>query len=167
MAGYSQVRLLAQGTLAGAASSLTLGSFDATPMLRVFVRISGYSASAIAQLQFNGDTGTTAYAYKVSTDLAVPTSAIAATAAGIKVSQTATTGARGLIEFSISNISGNPHAIVYQSSDLSESAATAPSITSGAGVWTNTAQITRITLDGGGANLNAGTWMAVYGFEGF
>lgn len=167
MPGYSQTKLLASGTLAGAAASLTVGSFDAAPMLLVLVRISGYSGAAIAQLQFNGDTGTTAYAYKVSTDLAAPTGAVAATAAGIKVSQTATAGARGLIEFFISNVSGNPHAITYQSCDLGESAATQPSITSGSGIWTTTSQITRITLDGGGVNLNAGTWMAVYGLEGF
>ena len=167
MPGYSHAKLLGQATLAGAASSLTVGNFDPEPILLVIVRISGYSGAAIAQLQFNGDAGTTAYSYKVSTDLAAPTGAVAATAAGIKVSQTATTGARGLIEFFISNISGNPHAITYQSCDLGESAATQPSITSGSGIWTNTAQITRITLEGGGVNLNAGTWMAVYGLGGF
>lgn len=152
--------------LGGAAASLKSDTFDPCNLLQAVVRIAGYAGSSIAQLQFNGDAGTTAYAYSVSDNFAVPTTGVAAAAAGLKVSQTATTSPRALINFFIRNVNGDPHGVTWEGSDLSESAATAPSIILGAGIWTTTSQITQITLDGGGANLLTGTELAIYALDG-
>lgn len=54
----------------------------------------------------------------------------------------------------------------WSGSDLSEAAATAPDIVEGAGLWATTTQISRIVLDGGGANLLTGTDIAVFGLSG-
>ena len=157
---------LAYALAAGSVAKIDTARFDALNYLRVMVRISGYSGSGIAQLRFNGDAGTTAYAYRVSNNFAAATTAVAGVAAGIKVSQTATTGPRGLISFDIINITGRPHGIVYAGSDLSEVASTAPDVVLGAGIWTTTSQITQITLEGGGVNLLAGSDLTVYGCQG-
>jgi hypothetical protein len=166
MPGYSKLTPLAYGTLAAPANTLVLPSFDPENWLLVLVRISGYGGSAIAQLQFNGDVGTTAYAYRVSNNFAAATTGIAGAAAGIKVSQTATAGARALIAFKIGNVNGRAHGITWTGSDLSEAAATAPDIIVGAGLWATTSQISRIVLDGGGQTLLAGTDVAVWGMGG-
>jgi len=157
---------LAYSISTGSVAAITTPTFDACSYLMVLVRISGYSGNAIAQLQFNGDTGTTAYAYRVSNNNAAATTGVSGAAAGIKVSQTATTNPRALIQFWIGNVSGRAHGVQYQSSDLSESAATAPDMVVGSAIWTNTARITRITLDGGGQNLLTGTDIAVFGLQG-
>lgn len=157
---------LAYAIAGGSVATVATPKFDACNYLMVLCRIAGYSGSAIAQLQFNGDTGTTAYAYRVSSNNAAATTAVAGAAAGIKVSQTATTGARPLIQFWIGNVNGRAHGVQYQSADLSEAAATAPDFVVGSGLWATTSQITQITLDGGGANLLAGTDIAVYGLMG-
>lgn len=166
MAGYSKLVPLAYGALTGSANSLILPRFDPENWLMVLVRIAGYGGSSIAQLQFNGDTGTTAYAYRVSNNSAAATTGVAGAANGIKVSQTATVSPRALLTFNIGNVNGRAHGIVYEGCDLSEAAATAPDIVQGAGIWTTTTQINRITLDGGGQTLLAGTDMAVWGMGG-
>jgi hypothetical protein len=158
---------LAYSIASGSVAQLDTSQFDPCSYLMVLVRIAGYSGGGgIAQLRFNGDTGTTAYAYRVSNNNAAATTAVSGAAAGIKVSQTSTTGPRALAQFWIGNVSGRAHGIQYQSSDLSETASTAPDICVGSGIWTNTAQITRITLEGGGVNLLAGTDIAVFGLQG-
>jgi hypothetical protein len=166
MPGYSKLTPLAYGALTGAANTLVLPRFDPENWLLVLVRIAGYGGSAIAQLQFNGDTGTTAYAWRVSNNGAASTTAVAGVANGIKVSQTATVNPRALLTFNIGNVNGRAHGVVYEGCDLSESAATAPDIVQGAGIWTTTSQINQITLDGGGQTLLAGTDMAVWGMGG-
>ena len=166
MPGYSKLTPLAYGTLAAPANTLVLPRFDPENWLLVLVRISGYGGAAIAQLQFNGDTGTTAYAYRVSSNSAAATTGVAGAANGIKVSQTATVSPRALLEFKIGNVNGRAHGIIYEGCDLSEAAATAPDIVQGAGIWTTTSQINQITLDGGGQTLLSGTDMAIWGMGG-
>lgn len=166
MSGYSKFVPLAYAIAGGSVASIATPAFDPENYLMVLVRISGYAGSGIAQLQFNGDTGTTAYSYRVSSNFAVATTGVATAASGIKVSQTATGGARALVTFFIGNINGRPHGITYHSSDLSESAATAPDIVLGAGVWTNTAQIRSIVLTGDGVNILTGSDISVFGLAG-
>ena len=166
MPGYSKLTPLAYGTLAAPANTLVLPKFDPENWLLVLVRIAGYGGSAIAQLQFNGDTGTTAYAYRVSNNFAAATTGVAGAAAGIKVSQTATVSPRALLSFMIGNVNGRAHGITWTGSDLSEAAATAPDVICGAGLWATTSQINQITLDGGGQTLLAGTDMAIWGMGG-
>jgi hypothetical protein len=163
---YSKLVPLAYKIAGGSVANLTTDRFDAENWLLVVIRISGYAGSAIAQLQFNGDTGTTAYASRVSNNFAAATTQVSGVASGIKVSQTATTNPRALIKFMIGNVSGRAHGIVYQGSDLSESAATAPDIIIGSGIWTTTSQITQITLNDGGSNLLSGTDITVWGLAG-
>lgn len=155
---------------AGASASLISPVFDLYDFLMVQVRITGYSAGSVARLQFNGDAGTTAYAYSVqeftgaATPVATGGSAAAAAAAGINCAVT-TAVARSLITFWIRNVNGQVHGINWTGSSGSEAAATAPSTVTGSGIWTTTSQITRITLDvgSGGGTLNASTAMDIYG----
>lgn len=166
MPGYSKLAPLAYGILGSNQNTLVLPRFDPENWLLVLVRIAGYGGSAVAQLQFNGDTGTTAYAYRVSNNFAAPTTGVAGAAAGIKVSQTATTNPRALLQFFIGNVNGRAHGITWSGSDLSEAAATAPDIVCGSGLWATTSQINQITLDGGGQTLLTGTDMAIWGCGG-
>lgn len=166
MSGYSKLVPLAYVINAGATNTIATPKFDPESYLLVMIRIAGYGGAAIAQLQFNGDTGTTAYAYRVSSNNAVATTGVAGAAAGIKVSQTATVAARALLVFHIGNVSGRAHGIVWRGSDLSEAAATAPDFIEGAGLWATTNQISQITLDGGGQTLLTGTDMSVWGLSG-
>jgi hypothetical protein len=166
MASYGNWVPLAYAIAAGSVADLNTPSFDACNWLKVLVRIAGYGGSAIAQLRFNGDVGTTSYAYRVSNNFAAATTGVAGAASGIKVSQTATTNPRALLTFTIGNIAGRAHGITWQGCDLSEAAATAPDIVVGSGLWATTGQITRITLNDGGANLLAGTEIAVWGYQG-
>ena len=138
--------------------------FDPPNRLEIDIRIVGYSAAATARLQFNGDTGTTAYAYSVSENFAAVTTAVSGVAAGWAVATTNQV-VRSYITFHIRNVSGQVHGGWWVGSSGSEAAATAPVIVCGSGIWTTTAQITRVTLDvgAGGGNLNAGTSLDVYG----
>ena len=70
---------------AGTPSSIASDRFDAINYLRVFIRIAGYAGGAIAQLRFNGDSGTTAYSYRVSNNCAAATTAVAGAAALVLV----------------------------------------------------------------------------------
>lgn len=170
MSGQLFQRLAHVDNAAGASAALISPVFDVYDFLLVHVRISGYSAAAVARLQFNGDAGTTAYAYSVqeftgaATPVATGGSAVAAAAAGINCA--VTTGvARALITFWIRNVNGQVHGINWTGSTNSEAAATAPATVIGSGIWTTTSQITRITLDvgSGGGTLSAGTAMDIFG----
>jgi hypothetical protein len=165
--GYSAQTPLAYVRAGGSVASISTPAFDAYNWLEVWVRISGYSGGGgIAQLQFNGDAGTTAYASAVQDNNGAPVTQVAGTAAGVKVSATSITGARALIRFLISNVAGRVHGVDFTGCDQSEAAATAPHNIIGSGIWTNTTQITRITLEGGGVNLLAGSDLAVWGYQG-
>ena len=162
-----QEYLIWTGRLAGANANLISPTFDPENTLKVKIRIAGYSAAATARLQFNGDTGTTAYALSVGENTSAVTTQVSGVAAGIQVATTNQV-ARALIVFEIGNISGDVHGVVWTGSTNSEAAATAPALVQGAGIWTTTAQITQITLNvgSGGGTMNAGTWMAIYGIAG-
>jgi len=170
MGSFSGLQFLCHvDNAAGASAQLVSPVFDSTSWnyLAVMVRIAGYSSTAVARLRFNGDTGTTAYTLSVMEGATAPTTQVSGTAAGIQLATTAQV-ARALIgPIWIRNVTGQVHGITWTGSSGSESAATAPAVVQGAGVWTNTAKITQITLDvgSGGGTLNAGTAMDVYGVQ--
>lgn len=167
MPGFGALQFVAHvDNAAGASAQLVSPVFDPWNFLVVMVRIAGYSASAIARLRFNGDAGTTAYALSVSEGVAAPTTQISGVAAGIQMATTAQV-ARALIQFWIRNVAGQVHGIHWEGTSGSEAAATIPALVRGAGLWTNTARITQITLDvgSGGGTLNAGTAMDIYGIQ--
>jgi hypothetical protein len=168
VSSFGALRLLARGDNSGGASAdIPTQTFDAENLLLIHIRISGYSASGVARVQFNGDTGTTAYAYSVSDNFAAPSTAVAGVAAGINVAQTAITGGRALISMIIRNFPGQEHGITIIGNSGSLAAATAPTIVNGAGLWTTTSQITRVNLNvgTGGGTLNSGTEIIVYGLQ--
>jgi hypothetical protein len=61
MSGQLFQRLAHVDNAAGASASIISPVFDVYDFLEVWVRIAGYAGNSIALLQFNGDTGTTAY----------------------------------------------------------------------------------------------------------
>jgi len=169
MAAWGNSASTSYTSLSANASDLPSVSIPTDPFLRIYVRVAGYTVSGFARLQFNGDTGTTAYSYTVTTLAPAGTfttkTAAAASAAGIVVSAVSIAGPRSLIVFDVRNISGQAHGISYQSADVSETAATAPSVTTGAGIWTTTSLISRVNLNVGenGGLLTSGTDMLVVG----
>lgn len=163
MSGQLFQRIAHVDNAAGASATIVSPVFDPYDFLEVWIRIAGYAGGSIAILQFNGDTGTTAYSNSVMEGANAPTTQISGVASGWVVATTAITAARGLIHFRITNISGRAKSGVWAGSSASESAATAPTIVQGAGVWTTTTQINRMVLSGGGVNLNAGSSMDIYG----
>lgn len=171
MASWGGTAATSYTSLSGNAADLPSVSIPTDPFLRIYVRVAGYTVSGFARMQFNGDTGTTAYSYTVSTLAPAGTfttkTAVAASAAGIVVSAVAVAGPRSLIVFDVRNVSGQAHGVSYQSSDVSETAATAPSVTTGAGIWTTTTQINRVNLNVGenGGLLTSGTDMLIIGLS--
>ena len=168
MPSNSAFRLLARADNAGGASNdIFTAQFDPENLLMIAIRIAGYGGGGgIARVQFNLDTGTTAYAWALSDNLAAVTTAVAGVANGINVAQTSITGARALINMFVRNLPAQVHGVTIQGNSESEAAATAPKIVVGSGLWTNTAQITRVTLNGGGVTLTAGSEICVYGVQG-
>ena len=169
MAAWGSSAATSYTSLSANAADLPSVSIPTDPFFFFFLRVAGYTAAGFARLQFNGDTGTTAYSYTVTTLAPAGTfttkTAVAASAAGIVVSAVAITGPRSLIVFDVRNISGQAHGVSYQSADVSETAATAPSVTTGAGIWTTTSLISRVNLNVGenGGLLVAGTDMLIVG----
>jgi len=171
MAAWGGTIATSYTSLSANAADLPSVSIPTDPYLRIYVRVAGYTVSGFARLQFNGDTGTTAYSYTVSTLAPAGTfttkTAVATSAAGIVVSAVAIAGPRSLMVFDVRNVNGQAHGVSYQSADVSETAATAPSITTGAGIWTTTSQINRVNLNVGenGGLLTSGTDMLIVGFS--
>jgi len=123
-------------------------------------------------LQFNGDTGTAAYAYNISSSALVANvvslagaAGIAGIANGIFLGQATVTGPV-VSELVIGNGAGQAHAMMIRGSAGVLDASAAPAIISGAGVWSNTSQITSVQLSSsGGGNLGAGTGILVLGLN--
>jgi hypothetical protein len=152
------------------APSLITQSFADYVLLQVFVNIPSQSISGIPILQFNGDTGTTSYAYNILSStlpLGVVTpvglTGIAGSANGIFLAQAGVVGPV-VAELTIGNGPNQPHAMMISGSAGVMDASAAPSIISGSGIWANTSQITSIQLiSSGGGNLGAGTGILVLG----
>jgi hypothetical protein len=168
MTGYSQWRLLCHidNVAAGAGPSIATPTFDPLLLLKVLIRVAGYSASSIARLRFNGDSGTTNYSYAVSENFAAPTTSISGTASGWNIATTAGSS-QSDVEITIVNSITIEKGAFWQGCVNSLVAGTAPAILTGSGLWINSAAISQITLDAGtgGGNLNLGTGMSVYGAD--
>ena len=67
MAAWGSSAATSYTSLSANAADLPSVSIPSDPFLRIYVRVSGYTVSGFARLQFNGDTGTTAYSYTVTT----------------------------------------------------------------------------------------------------
>jgi hypothetical protein len=157
---------------AGASTTIDTGVFDPENWLWTKIRIAGYSASQIAQVQLGNptlDTGTTNYSNSNMEGNGAPVTQVAATAAGWKVAASAITAARAFTSMWVRNISGQVKSGIWTGNSGSEAAATAPTIVQGAGIWATTSgQISRMRLDSGGAgNLLAGSDIVVHAIRGF
>jgi hypothetical protein len=135
-------------------------------LLKIYLRIAGYSAASIARLRFNDDTGTTAYSYSVSENFAVPSTGIAGVASGWNLA-TALADSQALFEITMVNSISIEKSGIWQGVCGSLVAATAPRLVFGSGLWINAAAISKITLDAGagGGNLNLGTGISVFGSD--
>jgi hypothetical protein len=165
--GYSNWNLLCHvdNFTAGAGPSLSTPAFDPLLLLKILIRVAGYSASSVARLRFNGDSGTTNYSYSVSENFSAPTTSTSGTASGVNLATT-TGSSQSDIEVVILNSAGIEKGIFWQGVCNSLVAGTAPAILLGSGIWANTAvAVNQITLDAGtgGGNLNAGTGISVFG----
>jgi hypothetical protein len=165
MSGYSQWKLLAHvdNVASGAAASMTTQGFDPALLLKIYLRIAGYSASSVARLRFNGDSGAN-YAYKVSENLAAATAATGAS--GLDLA-TALGGSQALIEMTLINSVTIEKSLFWDGVAGSLVAATAPNRIIGSGIWINAAAINQVTLDAGsgGGTLSLGTGISVFGSE--
>ena len=164
---------LAVAFLGAPASSLLTQQFDPYNLIQVFVFVPGLSVSGTPRIRFNGDTGTTAYAYNVTDNSLVVgvvtlagASGIAGVASGILLSAVSSTGPVGA-ELIIGNGPSQAHSIMMRGYAGLTDASVIPHGLSGAAVWSTTQQITSIQLDAGpnGGNLNAGTGLLVLGLQ--
>ena len=169
----SSSQIIAVSSLGAPAASLLTQQFDPYVLLQVFYLIPGLSVAGTPRIRFNNDQGTTAYAYNITDSSLVATvvtllgaTGIAAAASGMLLSAVAATAAVGG-ELLIGNGNGQAHAIMMKGFAGVVDASAPPHIISGAGIWSNTSQITSIQLDAGpnGGNLNAGTGLLVIGIN--
>lgn len=170
--GVGVETMLANVTLGVAGTSLSSGTFAACKFLRVEIYVSGYGSSDTASLQFNATAGT-GYRYRWLTCAAGATvfaaGLLAASTDRIKIAGVNTARSRR-VKCSISNDPSNTEKlVVFDGSVLGTiSAATQADIALGNGAWISGAatSITRIDLiTTGGANMNAGTQMTVFGWN--
>jgi hypothetical protein len=168
----SYYSIVASGGLGAPAPTLNTQSFAAFVLLQVFVAIPSQSILGIPIIQFNGDTGTTSYAYNILSNtlplgVVTPVGAIgiAGVANGICLAQAGVTGPV-VAELTIGNGQSQSHAMMIRGSVGIMDASAPPAIVSGAGVWSNTSQITSVQLSSsGGGNLGAGTGILVMGLN--
>ena len=169
----SNFQLVAVSSLGAPAPSLVTQQFDPYVLLQIFYFVPGLSVSGTPRLRFNGDSGTTAYAYNLADSSLIATvvtllgaAGIAGAASGILLSvASATTPVGG--EMVVGNGNGQAHAIMMRGIAGVVDASAAPHTLTGAGVWATTQQITSVQLDAGpnGGNLNAGTGLLVIGIN--
>jgi hypothetical protein len=165
-------QIVAVAGLAAPAPSLMTAQFDPYVLLQIFVLIPSQSVSGIPILQFNGDNGTTSYAYSVTNGtslIGVVTLAgitgVAGAANGIFLAQSNTTGPVAS-ELIIGNGPSQAHVMMIQGAAGVTDASAAPAIITGSGVWSNTSRIQSVQLlSSGGGNLGAGTGLLVLGIN--
>jgi len=166
----SKASVIAVAGLVVPAPALVTQAFDPPILLQVFVLVPGLTISSVPRLRFNGDTGTTNYAYNVSDNnliLSVVTlvglTGIAGAADGILLARANSIGSVGS-ELLIGNGPSQGHMIMFSGTAGPMDASAAPALISGSGVWASTSRITSIQLDSpGGGNLAAGTGILVIG----
>jgi hypothetical protein len=160
----SSSAIVAVKSLLSPAPSLATDIFDPFVLLTVFVLVPGLSVSGNPRVRFNNDSGTTAYAYSVSDNVAAPVTGIAGAASGILLSAVSAT-TPVVSQLIIGNGPLQAHAIMLRGSAGILDASAAPHFINGAAAWATTSQITSIQIDAGpgGGNLNAGTGILVVG----
>jgi hypothetical protein len=167
MPGYSQWKLLAHAdNAAGASPSISTQAFDTLLLLKIYLRIPGYSGASVARLRFNDDSGTTAYSYSVAENFAAPSTGVAGVASGWNLATTLS-DSQALFEITMINSISIEKSGIWQGLCNSLVAATPPKIVHGSGLWINAAAIFKVTLDAGagGGNLNLGSGISVFGSE--
>ncbi len=140
--------------------------------MQVFILVPSQSISGVPILQFNGDAGTTSYAYNITNNtllLGIVTlggkTDIAGSANGIFLAQSNTTGPV-TSELVIGNGPSQAHVMMLSGAAGVTDASAPPSIITGSGVWSNTSRITSLQLlSSGGGNLGAGTGLLVLGIN--
>jgi len=168
----SYYSVVAVGGLSAPALSLNTQVFGTYSLLQIFVNIPSQSIAGIPVIQFNGDAGTTSYAYNISSSTLIANvvslvgaTGIAGVANGIFLGQTAVTGPV-ISELIIGNGPSQAHAVMLNGSAGIMDASAPPSIINGSGVWANTSQITSVQLSSsGGGNLGTGTGILVLGLN--
>jgi len=168
----SSFTVIAVAGLGSPAPSLLTQAFDPYVLLQIFLIVPSQSISGVPILQFNGDTGTTSYAYNVTNGTTLAgivtlggATGIAGAASGISLAQTNTTGPI-TSEIVIGNGPSQPHVMMIQGAAGATDASAAPSIITGSGIWSNTSRITSLQLSSsGGGNLGAGTGILVLGIN--
>jgi hypothetical protein len=163
-------QIVAVSSLSAPAPSLVTQAFDPFVLLKIFLNVPSQSIAGIPILQFNGDNGTTAYAYSVTNGtslLGVVTLAgvtgISGVAQGIFLAQSNTTGPVAS-KIDVGNGPSQNHTMMLSGVAGPVDASAPPAIITGSGIWANTARITSIQLiSSGGGNLGAGTGLLVMG----
>jgi hypothetical protein len=161
----SDLQVISQASLSAPGASLSSVLLDPEwAVLQVKIRITGYSSSGTALIQFNNDTGSTLYAYSVSDNFAAAATGITGAATGLQVCQTANIPITNLVML-VSNIPGVEHGCTWNGTGGVIDASAAPKIIHGSGMWNNSASISSVQLSGNGVNLNAGSLLTVLGIR--
>jgi hypothetical protein len=165
MPGFSQWRMLANAeNFAGDSAGISTPVFDPALLLKVYLRIVGYSnAAAVGRLRFNGDTGNN-YGFSVAENFAASTTGVST--GGVGVATGANTN-QAMVEVTVFNLATIIKSMIWQGVAGSSLISVAPRILLGSGLWNNAAAITSIQLDPGsvGGNVLAGSGIAVFGAD--
>jgi len=164
--------IIAAASLSSPAASLVTQAFDPPILLKVFLFIPSFSVASVPRLRFNGDTGTTNYAYNVMDSNLIATvvtftglNGVAGAADGILLAKANSVNPVGA-QLIIGNGPSQQHSFMFSGSQGAVDASAAPAVLQGSAIWANTARITSIQLDSpAGGNLGAGTGIMVIGIS--
>lgn len=156
---------LGRTQLGAAAADITVSFTGQAGLFLLIGRITGYSgAGGIARWRFNGDAGSN-YQYSASEPADAASTSPVTAQNGILVGETAQTTERSPQVAWVTKGSTGEVALLHGSGgDGTLSLTTAFGLINYGGWWNNTAAlISSVTLNGGGVNLNTGSWVEVYG----
>lgn len=162
-------RQLANVTLGSAGASLSSGTIAACKYLEVHIFVPAMAGSDTPSLQFNASGGT-AYRYKWTFQAAAATAWTAGNTAvstdRIKIGASDSARGRRAVAFIGNDSSAIEKNVTFSAATGTNSAATQAQVDVGNGAWISAAatQITQIDLIST-SNMNAGTQMAVFGWN--
>lgn len=168
--GYSNMVLLSSTSLASAGASLASVTFTARKALLIIINSVSFSATSIAAIRFNGDTGTN-YASQSSDNASASTNRTNESL--IRFSEANVGTGASNYEVQVMNISATRKVANWKGGSDQGAPGTVPNFYAGTGVWNNTAgQITSVTLVNenaantvGAGNFGIGTQLFVFGIE--
>ena len=155
---------IATTTLSTTAASITFSSITSAYTDLKIILVGTTTLDLNPRIQFNSDTASN-YSYRyINGDGATAATSAASSSIGLLSIGNIDTTIPGFLNIDIFSYTGSTRKIYFSAYSLDKNTGTiASNCGKIAGVWTNTAAITSVTLDTGGSTFKAGTTATLYG----